>query len=65
LVHRWFVAHNYLQLAVQLVIGSLVYGVGLLWAVLTHRAWTTGGPSAAGGADEVAVPLVGGYQEEA
>ena len=38
-MRHWFVAHNYFQLAVQLAAGSLVYGVGVLWAVWTHRAY--------------------------
>ena len=38
-MRHWFVAHTYLQLAIQLLIGSAVYGIGLLWAIWTHRAW--------------------------
>lgn len=36
--HRWF-AHHYGQLLIQLVVGMAVYGVGLAWAIWTHRAW--------------------------
>jgi hypothetical protein len=42
LLRRWFVAHNYRQLAVQLLIGGMVYGLGILWAVLTDRALRVG-----------------------
>src|SRR3984885_5244514 len=38
LMQRWFVPHNYRQLAVQLVIGAAVYGLGLLWVVMSNRA---------------------------
>jgi O-antigen/teichoic acid export membrane protein len=38
LLRRWFVAHTYLQLALQLSIAGAVYGLGLLWAFLSHRA---------------------------
>lgn len=38
-MRHWFVAHNYVQLAVQLAAGSLVYGIGVGWAVWTRRAY--------------------------
>jgi O-antigen/teichoic acid export membrane protein len=38
LMQRWFVPHNYRQLAVQLLIGAAVYGLGLLWVVMSNRA---------------------------
>jgi O-antigen/teichoic acid export membrane protein len=38
LMRRWFVPHNYRQLGLQLFIGVIVYGAGLLWAVLTNNA---------------------------
>ncbi len=38
LMQRWFVPHNYQQLAVQLLIGAAVYGLGLLWVVMSNRA---------------------------
>ncbi|PYV68493.1 MAG: hypothetical protein DMG97_24675 [Acidobacteria bacterium] len=37
LLRHWFVAHNYLQLGFQLVIGTAVYGVGILWATWTCK----------------------------
>ena len=38
LMRRWFVPHNYRGLAVQLLIGAAVYGLGLLWVVMSNRA---------------------------
>ncbi|HKD03125.1 MAG TPA: flippase [Terriglobales bacterium] len=38
-MRHWFVAHNYVQLATQLAAGSVVYGIGVLWAVWTRRAY--------------------------
>jgi O-antigen/teichoic acid export membrane protein len=38
LMQRWFVPHNYRQLGLQLFIAGIVYGLGLLWTVLTNRA---------------------------
>jgi O-antigen/teichoic acid export membrane protein len=42
LMQRWFVPHHYGQLAVQLFIAGVVYGLGLLWVVLTKRALRVG-----------------------
>jgi hypothetical protein len=42
LVRRWFVAHNYWQLGIQLLIGAIVYGLALGWAFLTRRALRVG-----------------------
>lgn len=42
LMQRWFVAHNYRQLALQLAVGALVYGLCLLWAFLTNSALHVG-----------------------
>jgi O-antigen/teichoic acid export membrane protein len=43
LMRRWFVPHNYRQLAFQLFVGMLVYGIGMLWAVLTKRVFRVDG----------------------
>jgi len=64
-MRHWFVAHNYFQLAIQLLVGSAVYGVGLLWAFWTHRAWNVGELTGEKGEDEVKYALVETYQEEA
>lgn len=42
LMRRWFVAHNYWQLGIQLLIGGMVYGLGLAWVFLTNRALRVG-----------------------
>ena len=42
LMRRWFVAHNYWQLGIQLLVGAIVYGSGLAWAYLTNRALRVG-----------------------
>jgi len=42
LMQRWFVPHHYWQLAVQLLIGGTVYGLGLVWAVVTKRVLRVG-----------------------
>jgi hypothetical protein len=42
LMKRWFIPHNYRQLALQLVIGGTVYGLGLLWVYATKRALKVG-----------------------
>jgi O-antigen/teichoic acid export membrane protein len=41
-MQRWFVPHRYWQLVVQLSIAGVVYGLGLLWVVLTKRALRVG-----------------------
>ncbi len=64
-MRHWFVAHNYFQLAIQLLVGSAVYGVGLLWAFWTHRAWNVGDLTGGKGEDEVNHALVETYQVEA
>ncbi len=42
LMQRWFVPHNYRQLGIQLLIGMIVYGLGLVWVVLTNQALRIG-----------------------
>jgi O-antigen/teichoic acid export membrane protein len=39
---RWFVPHNYLQLAEQLAVAGAVYGLALLWAFVSKRAMKIG-----------------------
>jgi hypothetical protein len=41
-MHHWFVAHNYFQLDSPCG-GLVVYGVGLLWAIWTRKAWQVKG----------------------
>lgn len=42
LMQRWFIPHTYRQLAVQLLIAGVVYGLGLLWVFTTKRALQVG-----------------------
>ena len=39
LLRRWFYAQNYLQLALQILLGLVPYGLGLAWAIWTGRVW--------------------------
>ncbi len=64
LMRHWFVAHNYFQLAIQLVVGSVVYGVGLLWAIWTRKAWQVEGIHDQEEANQVAAGLIETYQRE-
>jgi hypothetical protein len=64
LMRHWFIAHNYIQLAIQLVAGSLVYGVGLLWAIWTRKAWQVEGIHDQDTANQLAVGLIETYQQE-
>lgn len=42
LMRRWLIPHNYWQLGLQLSIAVIVYGVGMVWAVLTKRVFQVG-----------------------
>lgn len=64
LMHRWFVAHNYFQLAIQLLLGIAVYGVGLLWAIWTRKVWKVEGIHDQDTANQVAIGLIESYQQE-
>jgi len=63
LMQRWYIPHRLGPLLIQLVIASLVYGLGLAWAFWTHRAWDVG-LLGANQEDEVTLALVETYQEE-
>ena len=64
LMQHWFVAHNYVQLAIQLAAGSAVYGIGLLWAIWTRKAWQVEGISDLDAANQAAIALIDTYQQE-
>jgi O-antigen/teichoic acid export membrane protein len=64
LMRRWYIPHHLPDLLVQLVIGGVVYAVGLAWAFWTHRAWDVG-QLVANKEDEISMALVETYQEEA
>jgi len=64
LMRYWFVAHNYFHLAIQLLVGAVVYGVGLLWAIWTRKAWQVEGIRDQETANQIAVSLIETYQHE-
>jgi O-antigen/teichoic acid export membrane protein len=41
-MRRWFTPHTYGQLAVQVLVGGAVYGLGLLWVFASKRALKVG-----------------------
>jgi len=64
LLRHWFVAHTYLQLAIQLAVGGAVYGLGLLWAVWSRKVWQVEGIHDSDTANQVAVGLIETMQQE-
>jgi O-antigen/teichoic acid export membrane protein len=64
LVRHWFVARNYLEVGLQILIGLIPYGLGLLWAFWTERLWQVGAALSGGKMDEVGMALIETYQEE-
>jgi len=64
LMRHWFEAHNYFQLAIQLAAGSVVYGIGLMWAIWTRKAWQVEGIQDLDAANQVAVGLIDTYQQD-
>ena len=63
LMQRWFIPHGLRQLLIQLIIGGLVYGAGVAWALWSRHAWDVG---QLGGnqEDEITLALVDTYKEE-
>lgn len=62
-MRHWFFASNYLQVGMQILIGLLPYGLGLIWAIRTKRllgAEFTSRPVQ----NDVGVARVESYQEE-
>jgi hypothetical protein len=64
LMRHWFVAHTYFRLGIQLLVGSAVYGLGLLWAIWTRKAWQVEGIHDQDSAAQVAVGLIETSQQE-
>jgi len=64
LMRRWFFAHNYLQVGLQIIISLVPYGLGMAWAIWTGRVWKVDGLSVRKELDEVGVALIETYQEE-
>jgi hypothetical protein len=63
-MQRWFVPHHLSELALQLAIAGLVYGISMAWAFWTKRAWETGQIGAVR-EDEVTLAVVEAYEKEA
>jgi hypothetical protein len=63
-MQQWSYAHNYLHLAINMMAGLGVYGLGLLWAIRTRRIWSVGEIAAKVEPEEVALSLVETYQHE-
>jgi len=63
-MRHWFFAQSYLQVAMQILVGLLPYGLGLIWAIRTKRVWQGSEFSAGTARNEVGVALVETYQEE-
>ena len=64
LMRHWFIAHNYLELVGQLLVGLSVYAMGLIWAIWTRKAWQVEGIHDEETARETAMALVETYQQE-
>jgi len=58
-MRRWFFAHTYLQVALQILIGLTPYALGLGWAMWTGRVWKVDQEMPNRAPEPVAVPLVG------
>jgi O-antigen/teichoic acid export membrane protein len=64
LMRRWFFARTYLQVALQISISLIPYGLGLAWAAWTGRVWRIEKPLVPQRLNEVGVALMGTYQDE-
>jgi hypothetical protein len=64
LMRHWFVAHGVAQLAIHLAAGSAAYGVGLLWAIWTRKAWQVEGIHDLNEANQVAIGLIDTYHQD-
>lgn len=62
-MRHWYFAHTYLGLGIQLAIASMVYGVGLGWAIWNQSVWAVGELGEATARPEVSVAMVESYQE--
>jgi O-antigen/teichoic acid export membrane protein len=63
LMRRWFFAHNYWQVGLQIIISLIPYGLGIAWAIWTGRVWKVDGLSFRK-LDEVDAALIETYQQE-
>lgn len=63
LMRRWFFAHTYLQLLLQMIIGLAPYAAGLAWAISTKRVWQVEGLDLKE-LDAVGMALIETYEEK-
>jgi hypothetical protein len=63
LMQRWFIPHNYRQLGLQLFIAAIVYGLGLLWVVVTNRALRVSELALKGRSAQPAISMVSAPEE--
>jgi hypothetical protein len=63
LMRYWFIPHSYRQLGIQLFIGLAVYGLGLLWTVMTNRALRVSEFSLQGGSADAEITVVSPPEE--
>jgi O-antigen/teichoic acid export membrane protein len=63
LVRRWFYAHTYLQVASQIGIGLIPYGLGIAWAVWTKRVFRVPDLQSRRGPDESVVLMEAVHEE--
>jgi O-antigen/teichoic acid export membrane protein len=63
LVRKWFFAHTVLEVALQVFLAFVPYGLGLLWAMRKKRVWEVGELSNSP-VDEVAVAFVETSRQE-
>jgi O-antigen/teichoic acid export membrane protein len=64
LMRRWFFAHNYWQVGLQIIISLVPYGLGIAWAIWTGRVWKVDGLSVRKELDEVDAALIETFQQE-
>jgi len=62
LERRWFFAHTYWQVGIQIIVSLVPYGLGLVWAYRSRRLLRIQNTSAL--PDAVDAALVQGFQEE-
>lgn len=63
LMKRWFIPHNYLQLAVHVGVAGIVYGAALGWAFISRRALSIGQLRSGVGTDELTGVAAETYSE--
>ncbi|MBV9572722.1 MAG: oligosaccharide flippase family protein [Acidobacteriales bacterium] len=64
LMRRWFFARNYLEVALQMLIGLTPYALGLAWAIWTKRVWKVPTSLEREKLDAVGVALIQSYPEK-